>query len=185
MKPNQIPNVRNQDPAKGDTVKKRLPSPSMVVALVALGVALGGSAVAASSSLITGAQIKNHSIGFNDLSKTAVAKLRGQRGPVGAEGPTGPDGSTGADGAAGGFDPAKVQIVQGDVGTVEPGQVGTVYALCPAGTIEVGGGGYASIGRMALSGPSANGQPGWTFAVLNDASVELTSVRAYVECAAP
>lgn len=36
---------------------KHLPSPAMVVALVALGVALGGTSVAATSGLVTGTQL--------------------------------------------------------------------------------------------------------------------------------
>lgn len=44
-------------------------TPSMVVALT-------GTAIAAKRVLITGAQIKDHSIGYVDLSSLAVANLR-------------------------------------------------------------------------------------------------------------
>jgi hypothetical protein len=69
----------------------------MAVALVALGIALGGSAVAG-TGLITGAQIKDHSIGLNDLSYTAIARLHGQQGPQGLPGVQGPAGPQGLPG---------------------------------------------------------------------------------------
>ena len=72
-------------------MRRLFPSPAMAVALVALGIALGGSAVAG-TGLITGAQIKDHSIGLNDLSLTAVARLHGQQGPQGLPGSVGPVG---------------------------------------------------------------------------------------------
>ena len=39
-------------------MKKRLPSPAMVVALIALGVALGGTSVAATTGVVTGTQLR-------------------------------------------------------------------------------------------------------------------------------
>ena len=75
-------------------MRQLLPSPAMAVALVALGIALGGSAVAG-TGLITGSQIKDHSIGLNDLSYTAIARLHGQQGPAGLPGPQGPAGPVG------------------------------------------------------------------------------------------
>jgi hypothetical protein len=66
----------------------RLPSPSVVIALVALLIAVGGSATAA--SLITSAQIRDntirsqdvrdHSIQLRDLSPAAVSSLRAPSG---------------------------------------------------------------------------------------------------------
>ena len=75
-------------------MRRLFPSPAMAVALIALGIALGGSAVAG-TGLITGAQIKDHSIGLNDLSYTAVAHLRGQQGSQGLPGPAGLPGPQG------------------------------------------------------------------------------------------
>src|SRR3954464_14635548 len=76
------------------------PSGSMAVALVALLVAMSGSAVAA--SLITSKQIKDGTIQTKDLAKKARASLKGEPGragvpgPAGAVGPAGPKGDTGA-----------------------------------------------------------------------------------------
>ena len=52
----------------------RRPSPALIVALVALFVALGGPAQAA--RLITGKQIKNHTVTTKDLARSTVRSLR-------------------------------------------------------------------------------------------------------------
>lgn len=167
-------------------MRKRLPSPAMIVALIALGVALGGSAVAG-TGLITGAQIKDHSIGLNDLSNTAVARLHGLRGPAGNQGQQGAPGAQGLTGSNGGFDPSKVQIVNGTpLAYVAPNGTATATVLCPAGTTEVGGGGYSSVAKMILSGPGTSSGAGWTIGVYNDTTIGIPNeVRAYVLCAGP
>ena len=88
-------------------------SPSMIVAMLALFVAMGGTAIAASSALITGKQIKNSSItGVDVKNKSLTPKdfrgsVRGPRGaagvqgPQGAQGPQGSQGPQGVQGAAG------------------------------------------------------------------------------------
>jgi hypothetical protein len=70
-------------------VIKRLKHPATVIAALALFVALGGGAAWA-SGLISGSQIKNHTIAENKLTKSAINALRGQRGPAGHTGPRGP-----------------------------------------------------------------------------------------------
>jgi hypothetical protein len=72
-----------------------------VIAALALFVALGGSAAAYASGLISGSQIKNHSIAEKKLTRSAINALRGQRGPTGPAGPTGATGPPGAAGSAG------------------------------------------------------------------------------------
>jgi hypothetical protein len=57
-------------------------TPSMVIASIALLVALAGSA-AAGTALITGAQIKNGSIGLADLSATAKSRSAASKAPLG------------------------------------------------------------------------------------------------------
>ena len=74
---------------------KRLTHPATVIAAAALFVALGGGAAAYASGLISGSQIKNHSIPAKKLTKSAVKSLRGRRGPAGAKGATGPQGPGG------------------------------------------------------------------------------------------
>src|SRR4051794_16466030 len=66
----------------------------MIIALIALFVTLSGTASAA-GNLITGIQVKDHSIGLIDLSKATVAALHGTKGDPGAQGDRGPLGDTG------------------------------------------------------------------------------------------
>jgi hypothetical protein len=86
---------------------KGLKHPATVIAVVALFVALAGGAAAYASGLISGSQIKNHSIAAKKLTKAAIKSLRGQRGPTGAAGatgaagPAGTNGTNGTDGAPG------------------------------------------------------------------------------------
>jgi hypothetical protein len=82
-------------------------SPSLAVSLLALVVALGGTAYAAAlitgrdvkNNSLTGADIKNRSIKARDLA--AGARLVGPAGPTGPTGPAGTAGAGGATGAAG------------------------------------------------------------------------------------
>ena len=76
----------------------RLRHPATAIAALALFVALGGGAAAYASGLISGSQIKNHSIAEKKLTQSAITALRGQRG---ARGPAGPTGATGAQGIPG------------------------------------------------------------------------------------
>lgn len=79
----------------------RRPSPAMAVALVALFLALGGSALAARHYLINST---------SEISPNVLKKLKGAagtrgaigpRGPSGAAGPVGPEGKAGAEGRPG------------------------------------------------------------------------------------
>ena len=79
-------------------------SPAMAVAMLALFVALSGTAVATTSALITGRQIKNGSITGLDVKNRSLTPrdFRGSvRGPRGLTGSAGPQGAQGAAGAAG------------------------------------------------------------------------------------
>jgi len=68
--------------------KDRLPSPAIVVALVALFVAMSGSAVAATTLLVhtgniangavTGSKIANGAVSMNKLARTAGSRWTGQ-----------------------------------------------------------------------------------------------------------
>jgi hypothetical protein len=90
----------------------RAPSPALLVAVVALFVALGGTTYAATGlpknsvgakqlkkNAVTGAKIKNAAVTKSKISKATVASLRGNTGPQGPpgakgdQGPAGPGGS--------------------------------------------------------------------------------------------
>jgi hypothetical protein len=89
-------------------------SPSMIVAMLALFVALGGTAIAAGNALITGKQIKNSSITGADVKNKSLTpkdfkgSVRGLRGLRGAVGPQGAQGAQGAQGPAGAPNPNAV-----------------------------------------------------------------------------
>ena len=117
-----------------------LPSPAMTVALIALGVALGGSAVAG-SGLITGAQIQDHSVGLNDLTYSAIATLRGRQGPAG------PPASTAAIAR-------KLAIVHATA-NIPAGAVGSATAHCPTGSVILSGGGHTNGQGLWVSAPIA------------------------------
>jgi Collagen triple helix repeat (20 copies) len=86
----------------------RRPSPAVVISLIALFVALGGTSFAAvtlvAKNSVGSPQVVNGSLQTVDLSKKAKKALKGNRGakgPAGAAGPAGPTGAAGAAGAAG------------------------------------------------------------------------------------
>ena len=73
------------------------------IALLALFLALGGTSYAA-ATLISGSQIKPHTIAKNRLTNKAIKQLkgnRGARGPAGAPGAQGPQGIQGIQGIQG------------------------------------------------------------------------------------
>ena len=72
---------------------KGLKHPATAFAVLALFVALAGTAYA--SGLISGSQIKNHSIPAKKLTASAIKSLHGQRGPTGPPGPKGNPGPKG------------------------------------------------------------------------------------------
>jgi hypothetical protein len=82
-------------------LKGRRFTPAMIVAMIALAVALSGTAVAGTTKLFTGSQIKNGTIKLVDLHSSVKKALKGQTGATGAQGPVGPQGATGAKGDMG------------------------------------------------------------------------------------
>jgi collagen triple helix repeat protein len=118
----------------------RRPSSATLISLVALFVALGGTSYAAATKLLPknsvgSAQVINGSLQKGDLSRKAVASLRGLRGAQGAAGPQGPAGAQGAQGQKGdkgdkgdtGPSNAYEAIFCSAVGC--PGQTGPAYEI--------------------------------------------------------
>lgn len=161
-------------------MRKRL-TPSMVISLIALFVALSGTAVAG-TGLITGAQIKDHSIGYNDLNAVTVNRLKGARGPAGPSGPAGEPGPAGAAGVAGGFNPAKVSYVTSAVTALGSAAVGTASVECPAGTRVIGGGAATSGDKLWASSMTGNG---WYAGAIGYGFGIGGNLTAYAICAAP
>jgi Collagen triple helix repeat (20 copies) len=110
--------------------RKVTPSASLAVAILALVVAMSGSAVAA--SLITSKQIKDGTIQTKDISKKARAQLAAKpaAGAAGPQGPQGPKGDSGPQGDKGDTG------AQGEKGI--PGEAVAYANVKPDGTIEAG-----------------------------------------------
>jgi Collagen triple helix repeat (20 copies) len=168
---------------------KGLRHPATAVSVLALFVALGGTAYA--SGLIRGSQIKNHTIAEAKLTKKAVKALRGQRGP------RGPVGATGASGPTGHQGPQGLQGLPGTPGmsdytvvtSTESADANFIGATvpCPSGTKALGGGsevlsGTSDFGPFLTDSLPADG--GW----LVDYSMSVSgnfslSVEVYAICA--
>jgi hypothetical protein len=145
-------------------------SPSLVISLFALFFSVAGTGVAG-VVLISGSQIRNHSIPATKLTAAAVAVLHGQRGPVGANGT---------------FDPTKITSVIGFV-DVATSQIGTAVATCPSGSVAVSGGGFAVTGLNTSQPVTATGQtaPGaWLVQTFNSQSSTIRLTASAV-CASP
>jgi hypothetical protein len=164
-------------------MKKRI-TPAFVLAMLALFVALAGTATAGTAAvLITGKQIKNGSIGLADLSSPAKRALKGQRGPRGY---TGVQGIQGAPGANGGFDPNKILYVTGPTVTVPAGSLTTITTPCPSGSKALSGG-YVDInaGNGTVWGSRTYDSGGsWTVQVENFNGTIDDSATGYAICAA-
>jgi hypothetical protein len=141
----------------------RKPSPAFLLAMLALIVALAGTAAANSSTTstkINGAKIKKHSIPLKALSPDAVAALQSSSS-------------------------TNVTVVSSTCG---PAPCQQAAVTCPDGTHEVGGGGLA-IGNQLLfeSRPSPqSGTPtGWEVAGGTASVPAAGTVTAYALCASP
>ena len=89
--------------------------PSTVIAVIALFIAIGGTATAASGLIdgkkikpgtVTAKQIKNKTITTSKLAPGTVKALKGAQGPAGPAGPSGSNGAPGSNGATGATGPA-------------------------------------------------------------------------------
>jgi hypothetical protein len=132
------------------------PSPAMVVALVALFVALAGTAYGAVKlprNSVGTDQVINGSLQKVDLSKRAIAALRGARGPRGLQGPAGSQGLQGPQGQRG--DPG-VQGPKGDAGVQGPkGDPGVQGPRGPSDAfVMFGGSGSFPIGGGFIGNPN-------------------------------
>ena len=101
----------------GRSIRVRRPSPALVIALLALFVALGGSSYAAlklpagsvgtaqlRSNAVTTAKVKPGTLLVSDFRRAEQQRLRGpqgQQGPQGAQGTQGPQGPKGDKGDRG------------------------------------------------------------------------------------
>lgn len=117
------------------------PSPSLVISLIALFVALGGTGYAATQlpkNSVGPRQIKKGAVTTEKISRATRKALTGKVGATGAIGATGAAGPTGAAGAAGAQGPQGIQGVQGDKGA--PGTAKAFGLIDSTGTVSLGQG---------------------------------------------
>jgi hypothetical protein len=138
---------------------------AIAAAAIALAVSVGGATAA---SLIGGKQIRNHSIGLIDNSRTAQKALHGQRGARGLVGPAGPTGPQGPAGPAGVPGPAQPSTVA----YARVTRSGTVMAdfsrnIRQVNVVRTGAGQYCFRGlsisiKTAVASPASGGAIGAT-----------------------
>jgi len=191
------------------------PAAALVVSIIALIVALGGSSYAAFSlpkNSVGTKQLRKNAVGGLKIANSAVtsAKVKdgsllaadfkagqlpaGPRGPKGDKGDTGvpgPKGEKGAQGAKGDKgDPAATHVItrQGALGSLAgPGGTSSSTATCQAGETLVGGG--AGVSSFGAAKPTLTGSsPGgstWFVDYRNDGASGNIQAAAVALCAAP
>jgi hypothetical protein len=107
----------------------------------ALAVALVTAGSSTAAFIVTSANIKNGTIKLVDMSPGAQRALRGKRGMRGFSGPSGEPGPQGAQGMPGRS--VSYTNAYSEHAAVPAGSFRFVNAICPQGTIVVGGG-YAT-----------------------------------------
>jgi hypothetical protein len=160
----------------------RKPSSATVIALLALFIALGGTAIAARPYLITST---------SQIKPSVFKKLRGRTGLRGPTGPAGAAGATGRTGSAAVL--SALTAVLGPSNRVPAhsengagGQAGTEgsIATCPAGEHVVSGGSSVVAGVVAGEISAASEDHGsWLVVVANASEFKTGTVQAVAYCA--
>jgi hypothetical protein len=142
------------------------PSPAMVLAMVALFVALGGSSYAAvqhkrnsvngsdvTNSSLRGVDIKNKSLTCSDFSaKTRTTACTAKSGQPGAQGPRGENGAQGGQGGNGANGPQGSPVYAGpNWGIISRNHIGSATAELRAGEAVPGSSPPYGIGSLGIS----------------------------------
>ena len=190
-------------------MRRRMPSPPMLVALLALFVALGGSSYAAlrlpknsvgsrqlKKNSVKSSKVKNGSLLVRDFKSSQRALLRGPQGPPGERGAQGVKGDPGAPGATNVVE--RIDDSDGTGVSVAAGATFTASVSCAAGERATGGGGESGFGgdanqplsfvTLAASQPTPpTGVPtGWSVTFRNDdTTAHILAHKVWVICASP
>jgi hypothetical protein len=159
----------------------RKPTPAGLIACLALFVALGSSALAASRYLITST---------SQIKPAVIKALKGGTGSDGEQGPQGPQGPQGSQGPQGGVGPqgpagpgslSALTTIIGPTVEVPVGEVGSAEAVCPAGFRAVSGGGYGGVAGLVDSEMESS-HLSW-FVIVSNKTLIPVKINASVECA--
>lgn len=153
----------------------------MLIALLALFIALGGSSYAAvalpkgsvggrqlKKNAVTSPKVKPGSLLLSDFRASQRAQLVGPQGPQGSQGPQGPQGVPGTPGTPGVSGYQRVVNSHGP----DTAQVKTVTATCPSGKQPVGGGYIIDTGSndsvlIDVDGPFLGSGDSWVVRATN------------------
>lgn len=128
---------------------------NVLTAAIVAAIVAAGSASAA--TLISGRSIRPGSIPLDRLSPAAIAKLGGS------------------------FNAASLVRVAGPKTTVAPATPGAAIAMCPKGTVAVGGGGGSDYADLDSSEPSGSRQ--WSATFYNYDQTLTATAQAFAICA--
>ena len=166
---------------------QRFIRPQYVLGLIAVVLAMTGSAVAASKitgaqikdGTITGKDIKNDSVTLSDLSVGTVNNLSGERGPAGPAGPAGPQGPAGPS-AVSKLSPTTLSFSV-PAGSIDAA-VQSITVTCPAGQRVISGG-YVMDSGVAYASKTYDGAS-WTVGVDNYGSPVTADGNVTALCSA-
>src|SRR6267378_1671484 len=119
----------------------RRPSTPMMLSLVALFFALGGTAIAAKHYLITST---------SQIKPSVLKQLHGKAGPpgpAGANGAAGAPGPGGPQGPAGPSNLSPITLVEGPKNTIPAESIEGSLVFCPSGQHALSGGGTQITGK--------------------------------------
>jgi hypothetical protein len=149
-----------------------LRKPSTWIAVLALFVGLGGTAIAARHYRITSTR---------QIKPSVLRHLHGVRGPQGPAGAQGPQGPQGAQGVAGPSNLSQATVVGSSTVYVPSEEVASAVAYCPAGSKAISGGGSGGIAGIGAS-ETPPGREGWYIIVVNETLITV-KIDAEAVCA--
>jgi hypothetical protein len=169
------------------------------VGLLALFIALGGTAYAASlprnsvgtaqlkNNAVTSVKVKDHSLLSKDFKAGQLVRgpqgIPGGQGAMGPQGLPGPPGPRGADGRNAA---TSVSVADSAGVTIAAGATQAATASCPPGSTAVGGGGFTDSGDATMTDSFPTDSPPTTWEVdYRDDTVADDVIHASVVCASP
>jgi hypothetical protein len=164
---------------------RRRPSAAMVVAIVALVVAMSGSAVAASTLVGGNSLIKKNSLSGNRLQNRSVTGSKIKLSTLGTV-PSATKATSATTATTAGAAPIAQLTYEANTVTIPAGGSGAtlVTATCPAGTNVTGGG--ATISNESdgfVNDTFPNGKTSWSADVFNDSGTDSITSTVTAICA--